>query len=159
MIAITKSLIPNKEWLVQVKNQKVASIRKQRKEILLLKNGHALKFKSLSEIEKQLNVSLVNEPVSTVSVDDHCTVYDYPCSTAPFSPVYNLKKKLPLYTKNSKSKCQFCAGYYLIKFKKKWMKSFCPKLITLDRNPYYGPFKTEAEVKALLVQLNNYETT
>jgi hypothetical protein len=48
----------------------------------------------------------------------------------------------------------YCAGYYVIQFRKGWVKSFCPKLITLERYPYKGPFKTEEEMKTTLSQLS-----
>jgi hypothetical protein len=64
--------------------------------------------------------------------------------------MYDIKKKLPLFTKSGDSKSLYCAGYYVIKFDKGWVKSFCPKLITLQRYPYQGPFKTEIEMKQVL---------
>jgi len=83
------------------------------------------------------------------------SIHDYPCRTKPFDPVYNVKEKLPLYAKNIKSKSRYCAGYYVIKFRKGWIRTFCPKLITLQRYPYFGPFKTEAEVKSVLNNVNS----
>jgi hypothetical protein len=68
--------------------------------------------------------------------------------------MYNVKKKLPLFAKSDKSKSQYCAGYYVIKFRKGWVKSFCPKLITLERYPFQGPFKTESEMKSTLNIVN-----
>jgi hypothetical protein len=44
----------------------------------------------------------------------------------------------------------YCAGYYIIKFEKGWVKSFCPKVITIERNEHKGPFKTEIEMKMVL---------
>ena len=62
--------------------------------------------------------------------------------------------KVPLFAKSAKSKSQYCAGYYVIKFRKGWVKSFCPKLITLERYPFHGPYKTEIEMKAMLNTVN-----
>ena len=68
--------------------------------------------------------------------------------------MYSVRQKLPLYAKSAKSKSQYCAGYYVIKFRKGWVKSYCPKLITLERYPYHGPFKTETEMKSVLNNVN-----
>ena len=68
--------------------------------------------------------------------------------------MYDVRQKLPLFTKSNTSKSLFCAGYYLIKFNKLWLKSMCPKLITLERYEYQGPFKTEAEMKQALTVAN-----
>ena len=41
-----------------------------------------------------------------------------------------------LFTKSKKSKSLYCAGYYIIKFDKGWVRSFCPKLVTLESYDY-----------------------
>ena len=64
--------------------------------------------------------------------------------------MYDVRRRLPLFTKSNASKSLYCAGYYIIKFNKGWVKSFCPKVITLERNEYKGPFKTEFEMKQVL---------
>ena len=64
------------------------------------------------------------------------------------------KKKLPLFTKSKKSKSLYCAGYYIIKFEKGWVRSFCPKMLTLDRYPFKGPFRTQLEMKQELANAN-----
>ena len=43
---------------------------------------------------------------------------------------------------------------YLVKFNVNWLKSYCPKIITIERNEYLGPFKTEIEMKAALSNVN-----
>jgi len=78
-------------------------------------------------------------------------IYGYPCSSLPYNAIYQVKKHLPLFTKSDKSKSLYCAGYYIIKFDKGWVKSFCPKLITVERYPYKGPFKTELEMRQELI--------
>jgi hypothetical protein len=77
-------------------------------------------------------------------------IYGFPTSSLPHNSMFNVKRKLPLFTKSSKSKSVYCAGYYIIKFNKGWVKSFCPKLITIDRYPYQGPFTNELEMKERL---------
>ena len=72
--------------------------------------------------------------------------------------MWDLKKKLPLFTKSEKSKSVYCAGYYIIKFNKGWVKSFCPKLITIERYDYKGPFKTEIEMRQQL-SIENAKST
>ena len=41
-----------------------------------------------------------------------------------------------------------------MKVDKGWVKSFCPKLITLQRYAYKGPFKTDLEMKQVLSNVN-----
>jgi hypothetical protein len=149
-----KNLIPNKEWLVKYGNEKIGSISKEKRGYAFLRNGQKISFKNLSEVKSQLGIALFEDNIKKIKEDKNYSIYDYPCKTKPYDPVYNLKSKLPLYVKNLKSKSKYCAGYYLVQFRKGWVKGFCPKLITLQRYPYYGPFKTEEEMKHQLNILN-----
>ena len=68
--------------------------------------------------------------------------------------MFDLKRKFALFTKSKKSKSLYCAGYYCIQFEKGWVKSFCPKLVTLEKYVYKGPFKTELEMRSELSNVN-----
>ena len=157
----TKCLIPNKEWLVSENGTKIGTISKNKKGYSFHCNGKEISLSS-NEITIHFGeLALENSNSSNNTIKEKHTIYDFPCSGKPFEPVYNIKLKLPLFAKSKKSKSQYCAGYYVIKFRKGWVKSFCPKLITLQRYPYYGPFKTESEMKSVLNTVNKttYETT
>ena len=163
MTTNAKILIPEKEWLIKNGNKKVGSISKVKKGYLVLHQGQAIPFKDLSEIKAKLGIALFEESIKKAKKElgepVSYSIYDFPCKSKPYEPVYNVQKKLPLYTKRSKSKSQHCAGHYIIKFRKGWVKSFCPKLITLERYPYKGPWKTEEESKIELRKANHNETT
>jgi len=158
MNSTAKVLIPNKEWLVRDGASKIGSISKAKKGYTFLKNGKQISFQDLAEVKAQFGIEVFEESIKKIKKDaaepKNYSIYDFPCSSKPFEPVYSVKQKLPLYAKSAKSKSQYCAGYYVIKFRKGWVKSFCPKLITLERYPFHGPFKSEAEMKAMLNTIN-----
>jgi hypothetical protein len=158
MNSVTKVLIPTKEWLVKDGEFKLGTITKDKKGYSFLRKGRQITFNSLDEIKDELGIITIDEKtkkLKTNSLDKGSQfIYDYPCSSRPFGPVYSVREKLPLFAKSSKSKSQYCAGYYVIKFRKGWVKSFCPKLITLERYPYHGPFKTDTEMKTMLNTVN-----
>ena len=81
-------------------------------------------------------------------------VNGYPTSCVPYNKVLDVRRKLPLFTKSNKSKSLYCAGFYIIHFEKGWVKSFCPKLITVERYETQGPFKTKLEMKTALSNAN-----
>lgn len=151
---ISKVLIPNKEWIIENSGKKIGSIAKSKKGYIFLRHGKAVELSNYKEVvdnlatvDKKKAQKFELEPLTH-------TIYNYPCRTKPYNPVYNVKSRLPLYTKNLKSKSRYCAGYYVIQFQKGWLRSYCPKLITLERNPYQGPFKTSQEMKVVLNSLN-----
>ena len=154
----TKVLIPNKEWIVRSEDKKIGSVAKKKRGYEFLRKGQKYEFASLEDIKKELGISMLS-PSNSTNKDTGHIIYGFLCSSKPFEPIYNIKKKLPLFAKSSKSKSQYCAGYYVIKFRKGWVKSFCPKLITLERYPFAGPFKTEIEMKSVLNTFSKNETT
>jgi hypothetical protein len=104
---------------------------------------------------KKFGKNFLTAKITTpVNKDKEFNVHDYPSRSEPFNSMYDISRKLPLFTKSEKSKSVYCAGYYLVKFNVNWLKSFCPKLITIERNEYIGPFKTELEMKAALHNVN-----
>jgi len=155
----TKTLIPNKEWLLQYNNQKIGSISKDKKGYFFLKNGKQISMGDLDTVNKQFGITLPDgiQRIKDETENNIYSIYNFPCSSKPFDPIYNILQKLPLFAKSDTSKSRYCAGYYVIKFKKRWVKSFCPKLITLSRYSFYGPYKTENEMKCMLNTIN--ETT
>ena len=122
------------------------------------RQGNAIPFNDLADIKSAIGIAMFEESIKKVKKDiagpSEWAIYDFPCKSKPFEPLYNVHKKLPLYTKRAKSKSQHCAGHYIIKFRKGWVKSFCPKLITLERYPFMGPWKTEEESKIELKKAN-----
>lgn len=155
MNAISKVLIPNKEWILKNNDKKIGTIFKKKKGYDFFVKGQKFEFKNLDEIKHELGINLSEtDNLKKEKEENTYSIYDFPCSSKPYEPVYNLKKKLPLFAKSSKSKSQYCAGYYVIKFRKGWVKSFCPKLITLERYPFHGPFKTEIEMRNTLNIVN-----
>ena len=153
MTTIAKVLVPNKSWLIEQDGLKIGTLSKERSNYSILKNGFKITIGSVKDVKEKLGILFTETPKITKVAPSAFTVYDFPCGSKPFGSVYNIRKKLPIYAKSSKSKSQYCAGYYVIKFRKGWVKSFCPKLITLERYPFHGPFKTELEMKQMLTNL------
>ena len=157
MTTTAKVLVPNKAWILQIHGTKIGTLNKEKKGYTFFKNGSKLELSNLTEVKEQFGTDVVKDAINNVKhtiINDPKIIYNYPCKTKPYNPVFNIRKKLPIYAKSSKSKSLYCAGYYLIKFRKGWTKAFCPKLITLERYPFLGPFKTEDDMKTMLVTVN-----
>lgn len=156
MKIVSKVLVPNKEWIIETDNGKLGSIAKHKKGYLFLQKGKKISLKNVKDVKEQFGFNPF-ESLAFVKSKQETTlesIYDYPCSSKPHAPIFNIKKRLPIFSKSAKSKSQYCAGYYIIKFRKGWVKSFCPKLITLERYPYHGPFRNETESKIMLNKIN-----
>ena len=154
MNTVVKTLIPNKSWLIEQQGEKIGTLTKEKTVYSVLQNGQKYEIGNAKAVKAQLGIEIPAEITTSKKtaklLDLGNTVYDFPCSSKPYNPLYNVRKKLPIYAKSTKSKSQYCAGYYVIQFRKGWVKSFCPKLITLERYPFKGPFRTEVEMRQQL---------
>jgi len=160
MNATTKVLVPNKCWIIEEHGSKLGTLNKEKKGYSFFRKGDKTELSTIRDVREIFGPDLfdnVSDSKLSIKKEEIKSIYDYPCSSKPFNPVYNIKKKLPIYAKSSKSKSLYCAGHYIIKFRKGWVKSFCPKLITLERYPYQGPFKNENEMKNALNLVNKNE--
>lgn len=143
-----KPIVDGKFWFVENNGSKVGLLHKldRNKYVISSKQGEAhLKKDELIKTFGQ-EFFQVNDNVKINNTESK-EMYGYPTSCHPYNPVYDVRRKLPLFTKSPASKSLYCAGYYTIKFNKGWVKSFCPKLITIERYENRGPFKTEIELK------------
>jgi hypothetical protein len=147
-----KPIVDGKFWIVERDGQKIATLHKKENNRFVLSshNGEVM-FNKKQDLTKQFgaNFFLTSEKIKVTAAEPN-ECHGYATSCKPFNPMYDVKRRLPLFTKSNASKSLYCAGYYIIKFDKGWVKSHCPKLITIERYPYKGPFKTEFEMKQVL---------
>lgn len=148
-----KPIIDGLFWVVEEAGKKIGLLHKKEgnKYILSSVNGE-IYFSKKSEITKQFGSDFFLKGVkTTISNMEENICHGYSTKWRPFNSMYDVRKKLPLFTKSNQSKSLFCAGHYIIKFPKNWVRSFCPKLITIERYPYRGPFKNEDDAKEALI--------
>ncbi len=164
--ANTKPLIDGKFWLVEAEGEKLGTLTKEKKGYSFMRKGQKVDIADLAVFQTLFGISISEEQLKKEKSSNKKTstgdynIYEFPCSSKPYNPVYDVRHRLPIYSKSDKSKSQYCAGYYVIRFRKGWVKSFCPKLITLERYEHRGPFKTELEMRTVLSSMGkDNETT
>jgi len=147
-----KPIIDDKFWIVEKDGNRFATLRKNEDEHFILSNEAGIKiYPNKESLTRQFGKDFFIAKIVKEKRDaEELEVHDFPTSTVPHNAMFDIKRKLPLFTKSGDSKSLYCAGYYTIKFEKGWVKSFCPKLITLQRYEYRGPFKTEIEMRQVL---------
>ena len=153
-----KELLKGKFWIVEDNDTKervgVLSTTDEDSYMYSCHEGTKF-FKNVKQLKSSLGseINWVGAEVPAAVETDY-EIYNYPTSCKPYNSIYDIKRKLPLFTKSEKSKSLYCAGYYVIQFDKGWVKSFCPKLITVERYSTKGPFKTELEMRQELSRVN-----
>jgi len=148
-----KPIIEKKFWIVEQNGIQCATLRKNDDNRFVMSNEEGVEiFKNEKSIIDRFGKDFFVSKVIKDSEPDMLEVHGFPTSTKPHNSMFDVRKRLPLFTKSKESKSLYCAGHYLIRFDKGWVKSFCPKLITLQRYDFKGPYKTELELK---VELSN----
>lgn len=152
-----KPIVDGKFWIVEENGEKVATLHKKENNKFVLSSAQGeVMFNKKDDLTRQFGSDFFLKSIKvTVTKTDANECHGFPTSVAPYNAMYDVRRKLPLFTKSNTSKSLFCAGYYIIRFNKLWLKSLCPKLITLERYEYQGPYKTEADMKIALSKANS----
>lgn len=151
MNLIAKNILPEKFWIIEDESQsRRGTIQLNQQSVKIVLDGSNHEFETFDHACDQLGIVKSVKPVRSVKAKEEYFVHGYPTNTKPFNELYDAKHRLPMYTKNEKSRSYFAAGYYIIHFDFGWAQAFCPKVITLNRNEYAGPYKTELEMKEQL---------
>jgi len=130
-------------WILRKNNKKIGQVIQDNNKSYIVKiNGTtASTFKTLKKLKEANVFEFIEMPKATQAVTDN--VHEYPTDGLAYNPVWNLQYELPLFTPVENSKSWHAAGYYIINIKGNQVIHFCPKLITLQRNNYTGPYITE----------------
>lgn len=145
---VAKPVIKNKFWIVETDGEKVATIQAIDEDgsVVYVDDASRTKFPSIKTLSKEYNIVFDNTKPEKKSSNKEYSVHGYPTGNRPWNTLWNVQHHFPVYTKTSKSKSFYCAGYYIIHFNHGWAKAYCPKFITLTRNEYRGPYKTKEEM-------------
>lgn len=152
---IAKPVVKNKFWIVEEHGNKIGTIQAiDEGGVAYVHNDEREVFPSINLLSKTYNIEFVKAEKLKVEKKEIYDVYGFPTPHRPHNEVLDVQRYLPIYTKAGKSKSFFCAGHYIIKFSSTWVKAYCPKLITLNRYEYQGPFKTQERMAESLKEAN-----
>jgi hypothetical protein len=148
-------------WLVHRGSNRVGILNKDVQEHYTYITGKELvNFVDRTEVIDHFgNMSLFEEQITTpANTDDKLYIKGYevdyhdPYALEESHPDYD--HNLPLYTKIEGGDVYYAAGYYCINFEKGWKHAHGPKLATLQKYGFVGPFRTELEMRQELKKLN-----
>ena len=140
-----KNIVENRFWIIENdRGERIGNIAQTTSGIRCTVEDSVEVFPDMQEMMAKKNIVISRKIREAKTVVDN-EVYGFPTNKTAHNQIWNVKIKLPIYTKNAKSSSYFCAGYYIVKYDKVWVAEYCPKLITLQRYPYYGPYKTKLE--------------
>jgi len=145
-----KALLEDKFWIVEDAGTRIGTLAFDNEKYVFSNSAQTKFFDNKKQVKRYLGVDIKKSITLSDASANTLEVHGFPTSVTPHNTMFDVKKKLPLFTKSEKSKSLYCAGYYIIQFDKGWVKSFCPKLLTIERYVSKGPFRTESEMKEAL---------
>ena len=151
-----KNIVENRFWIIENDaGDRIGNIAQTSSGVRCTVSDVVETFPSMAEMIEKKNISIVRRTRELTSKTVDGEVYGFPTNHTQHNTLWNVKLKLPIYTKNDKSSSFYCAGYYIVKYNKSFVGEFMPKLITLQRYEYLGPFKTKIEQLERLKVMNN----
>jgi hypothetical protein len=139
---VAKPVVKDQYWILKENNQKVGEIEKTNGE-LKFKFKDPTRFKTVKMNGRPTDIEF--EIPMERSVAPANFVHGYEVKGAVYNPVWDVKQRLPLFTREDKSKSWYAAGWYLVRQHRNWKPVQHPKLITLQRYPYQGPYHSKEE--------------
>lgn len=149
---IAKPVVKNKFWVVEDCGKKIATIQASDDGgFVYVHDEQREYFSNVKNIKQKYNIKFSS--IEKTKKENSKTVYGFPTTGKAYNQVWDVQRRLPIYSKTPKSKSLFCAGYYLVQLNCQWTEHFCPKNITVNRYKYLGPFKSKDEMNNILKEL------
>ena len=150
-------------WLMTKDEENVGLLNKKIDDSYsMIYDSQRTTFKDKNELLAFFNHDIFKAPMQVIKEEKKVSfVKGFPVNvTDVYSVDESLVKKyskLPLFTKSEKSNVVFAAGHFCVKCPMGWLKSFCPKLSTLEKYEYIGPFKDKTEMRSVFSKLRKDE--
>jgi hypothetical protein len=144
---IAKPVRDKEFWILQQDDRKVGNVEAINGGYVVMLNDTVQQYKTMQMVQQRTDIQfepMTPRPPKSKTAHD---VHGYPTAGRVHNAIWDVQKKLPLFTKTAKSKSWFAAGWYRVLKGRAWRVVQDPKLITLQRYKYYGPYMTETEAQ------------
>jgi len=148
MTLVAKTIIKDQYWVVTDGFRKVGNVVYDGSGFDVKLDGINSHYKNYNEITKFTKIRF--EPTKSSSAKPQILYPEFPVPTKIYNSIFDIKRKLHLFTKTKKSKCYHVAGFFVLKQNGIFQTVFCPKFIFIQRYEYLGPYKTETEALGMI---------
>lgn len=140
---VAKPIVKDQFWVIKDGDKKVGNVLANNNGYELILNGNHVQFENQQAIKDKVKIRF--EPLKSNKAKVSMPYPQYPITGKTHNSIFDVKRKLHLFTKTKKSKCYYAAGWYVIDLNGVPQTQLCPKYIFIQRYPYIGPFKTQEE--------------
>jgi hypothetical protein len=141
---LAKPVVENQYWILKKNNRKIGQLEVNENGNCIIKiHDNVVSYKTVRMAREAVNIEF--EPPEIATPAPANTVYGHGVEGTVYNPLWDVKRRLPLFTRDTKSKSWFAAGWYRMRQHRKWKTVQHPKLISLERYEYQGPFQTKEQ--------------
>jgi hypothetical protein len=140
---LAKPVVDNQYWILKQDDQKVGNIEAAGDGYRITMLNKTATYQTIPMLSRRENINF--EKPTKAKKQPANLVHGFEVSGRAHNAVWDVKHRLPLFTKDNKSKSWFAAGWYRVKQHRTWKVIQNPKLITLQRYTYVGPFHSREE--------------
>jgi hypothetical protein len=141
---LAKPVIANKYWILKENDEKIGAVEASDGGFTVRMYNDQQQFKTIKTIKNKTRIIFEEPPEKKKQKKEH-VVNGFATGSTPYNAIYDVQRRLPIFTKKKKSKSWFAAGHYQIEINGRWETQFCPKLILLQRYEYRGPVNSPEE--------------
>lgn len=148
---IAKPVVKDQYWVVTDGDKKVGNVTADGAGYEVKLNGVNTHYTTTNAIKRKTKIQF--QPIKSNRTVPSLPFSHYPTSKKTYNSVVDVKRKLHIFTKTPKSKCFYAAGWFVIDQNGEKEVLFCPKYIFIERYPYSGPYKTQADAENVINSL------
>ena len=146
MTLTAKPVIDKQFWILKQDDQKIGNIQVAADgsyEVKILND--VSKYKTIPLLRRKVGIEF--EPAEKKSKTPTDSVHGYVTGCRAYNGMWDVKKRLPLFTKTARSKSWYAAGWFAVLQHNRWQLVQNPKLILLERYQFRGPYMREDQVR------------
>lgn len=145
MSLVAKPIRKNELWVVTDGSHKVGNVEANSSGFQVKLGDQFSQFDSTRTIERVAHIEFQKPLKPSRQIRPPYAIW--PTTAKTYNNVFDVKRKLHLYTKTSASKCYYAAGWFRMNLNNVWQTVFCPKYIFVQRYDYHGPYMTQEEAE------------
>jgi hypothetical protein len=146
---VAKPVIPNQYWILRQDDRKIGNIEAGEDGYQVKINNQVQTFKTINMVKQRIKIDFEKIQTAISKSTEVNEINGYPTDSRPYNVIFDVRLQAPLWTREERSKSWYAAGWFRVKQGRNWQTVLCPKLITLQRYPYQGPYRTQEEADQL----------
>lgn len=133
-----KPVVADRYWILKQGESKVGTVEADEQGFAVRIQNRVQRFQTIPMVRSSTDIDF--QPVFSITPQPRDQVHGYATGCRIHNAMWDVRRKIPLFTKTAKSKSWYAAGWYRVQQHRRWCIMHNPKLIILDRYRFQGPF-------------------